>query len=196
MTNVLYICFDKRINEETRKTLVKWYSEGQGFKSDSGLNLYFPQDIEFQVNCNHKVGFGINCMMECNGSPTAFTLMARSSIWKYPLIMCNSVGLIDESYRGEIAGTFYCHPDTNAMFDNGQIVPKETKQKLIEGKITIPAGDSLVQIVAPNLKSITIKFVDTLPDTARGSAGFGSTGTGFGHSNAGFNSYSSFNERM
>jgi dUTP pyrophosphatase len=84
-----------------------------------------------------------------------FFLMPRSSIYKKGLIMANSVGVIDKSYRGELKAPVW------SMTAHSQV----------------HLGDRLFQIVAPDMGWIRhVHIVDTLPNTERGTGGFGSTG--------------------
>lgn len=81
----------------------------------------------------------------------------RSSLSKMDLLMCNSVGLIDNSYRGEIKLRF---------------------KKL--GDDIYKVGDKIGQIVFKKSVYAEISHVmspDFLSDTVRGSGGFGSTGS-------------------
>ena len=82
--------------------------------------------------------------------------MPRSSISKTPIRLCNSVGLIDAGYRGEIM----------AAVDN-------IKQE----DYTINFGQRLFQIVAMDGSPLSFELVDELSSTSRGAGGFGSTGT-------------------
>jgi len=84
-----------------------------------------------------------------------FLLMPRSSIYKSGLLMANSTGVIDKSYRGELKAPVW------SMTGNSQV----------------KTGERLFQILAPGMGWIRhVRLVDSLPDTARGAGGFGSTG--------------------
>jgi len=84
-----------------------------------------------------------------------FWLMPRSSIYKTGLLMANSVGVIDKSYRGELKAPVW------SMTANSDV----------------NRGDRLFQIVAPDMGWIKdVRVVDTMPNTERGAGGFGSTG--------------------
>ena len=86
-----------------------------------------------------------------------YWLLPRSSIYKSGIMMANSVGVIDASYRGTLMA-----PITNL---NEHTYPNVVK------------GTRLFQIVAPDMGHIReIKIVSSLPNTSRGSGGFGSTG--------------------
>jgi dUTP pyrophosphatase len=84
-----------------------------------------------------------------------FWLLPRSSIYKTGLIMANSVGVIDKSYRGELKAPVWS----------------------MTGNTDINVGDRLFQIVAPDMGWIrNVRIVNSMPDTERGAGGFGSTG--------------------
>lgn len=84
-----------------------------------------------------------------------FWLLPRSSIYKTPLMMANSVGVIDMSYRGELMAP---------VRSNG---PQHD----------VLSGERMFQIVAPDMGWIrSVRIVDSLTDTSRGEGGFGSTG--------------------
>ena len=85
-----------------------------------------------------------------------FSLEPRSSIYKSGFMMANSRGIIDKSYRGELMAP---------------VISVGSSLKSIE------AGTRLFQILAPGMGYISeVHYVDSLPDTARGAGGFGSTG--------------------
>jgi dUTPase len=84
-----------------------------------------------------------------------FFLLPRSSIYKSGLIMANSVGVIDKSYRGELKAPVWS----------------------LTGNSDVAQGDRLFQIVAPDMGWIRhIRLVASMPSSERGAGGFGSTG--------------------
>lgn len=84
-----------------------------------------------------------------------FWLVPRSSIYKSGLMMANSVGTIDKSYRGELKAPVW------SMTGNSDVM----------------RGSRLFQIVAPDMGWIrNVMMVESMPDTMRGAGGFGSTG--------------------
>lgn len=189
-TNILYLAFDQRIDNETKTFLQGIYNEYMkgiedpnskvGHPDDSGFNLFFPTDIQFNVNTIHYVGLGLNARMTVDGEKTGFDIIPRSSLSKFPLILQNSIGLIDSGYRGEVKAAIRCVNDVNVIFENNISKPKDKDYKLEDGKITVPKGTALVQVVAPNRKPIKVIFVDRLDDeTSRGTGGFGSTTPSF-----------------
>ena len=85
-----------------------------------------------------------------------YWMLPRSSISKTGLMMLNSVGVIDKSYRGELMAFLW--NTTNST-------------------IVVEAGNRLVQIVAGDMSDITsMTVVDRLPTSTRDEGGFGSTG--------------------
>ncbi len=83
-------------------------------------------------------------------------LFPRSSISKTPLRMCNSVGVIDAGFTGEIKVPLQ-NTHHNLMFRVNQY-------------------DKIAQLVIVPLADVSIEIVDELEETERGNGGFGSTG--------------------
>jgi dUTP pyrophosphatase len=71
--------------------------------------------------------------------------------------LLNSPGLIDSGYRGEI---------------------KVIAINMDSGRLEIARGDRIAQLVIMPVPPVTYEEVDRLPESDRGEAGFGSTGTG------------------
>lgn len=80
-------------------------------------------------------------------------IFPRSNISKKDLILCNSVGVLDSGYRGELIFRF---------------------QNLGEDHYEI--GERIGQIIILPYSKIEIEEVNELSETRRGEAGFGSTG--------------------
>lgn len=123
---------------------------------DAGFDLFIPQEQSSDsgvLKVNYEV---IASMYDNSGNPSAFFLYSRSSIYKTPLRMTNSVGIIDSGYRGNL-GSF---------FD-------------VSSPVLLKRGQRLVQVCAPNLDPFKVRLVsnvEELGQTARGEGGFGSTG--------------------
>ena len=87
-----------------------------------------------------------------------YYMYPRSSMYKSGIMLANSVGIIDRTYRGVIKALV-----TNL---NEHTYPNVVK------------GTRVTQIVSPDMGHIReIKIVSSLPETSRGSGGFGSTGS-------------------
>lgn len=119
---------------------------------DAGIDLFVIDEQTINAGETAFIHLQIACET-AEGRP--YLLMPRSSIAKTPLRLCNSIGLIDGGYRGEII----------AAVDNVKKI-----------NYTIEAGQRIFQLVAMDGSAIHIEIVDDLTETTRGSGGFGSTG--------------------
>ena len=84
------------------------------------------------------------------------SLRPRSSIWKTGMVLSNSIGTLDEFYRGEVMAVFY------------HVMPNMPRYKV---------GDRIGQIVvsvAPLVQFLEKEEINE--NTERGEGGFGSTG--------------------
>jgi dUTP pyrophosphatase len=124
---------------------------------DSGLDLFFTEDITIVPKETKIISLGIRC----EAFPTkekehniSYYLYPRSSISKTPLRMANSVGIIDAGYRGLLC----------AAVDN-----------ISDEPYTIRGGQRLFQLCSPTLSPISFELSNSLSDTSRGGGGFGST---------------------
>jgi dUTP pyrophosphatase len=138
------------------------YHEG-----DAGLDLFIIKDIAILPNTTKLVDLGIKCQSRSVSlNPIdwirgkmyhyhSYYLFPRSSIAKTPLILKNSIGLIDRGYLGNIKAAFY--NTSNQTF-------------------VLKRGERYVQLVNGDLSPAQFKVVDELRSTTRGEGGFGSTG--------------------
>jgi len=146
---------DLKIMPMTEEVRERYQSHGHYHAGDSGLDLYAIRDQEIKAGETAFIKLGVKCSAwDKEGEPISWLLMPRSSISKTPLRLCNSIGLIDAGYRGEVMAAV----DNVKTFD-----------------YTVKAGDRLVQAVAFNGKGVTFELVDSLDKTTRGEGGFGST---------------------
>ena len=136
------------------------YNEG-----DSGLDLFVPEDIEVKCGETVFVDLQIKCeLLDKENNNISYYLYPRSSISKTPLILANSVGIIDAGYRGSIKAAV-------------KYIPSYDDIKSDEESIyIIKKGTRLFQICSPDLKELKFKLSNTLSETSRGEGGFGSTG--------------------
>lgn len=89
-------------------------------------------------------------------------IFPRSSNSKKDLILANSVGILDSTYRGELKLRF-----------------KKCYQPVIYGLVArtvYNVGDKIGQIMILPYPQINFTEVDSLSETERGDGGFGSTG--------------------
>jgi dUTP pyrophosphatase len=127
---------------------------------DSGVDLYIPSSIALSKGIE-TIDHMISCyMVETDTSQlTGYYLYPRSSIYKYPIMLANCVGIIDAGYRGNIKAIIRCFEDN----------------------YEIEKGFRLFQICAPDLSPLKIKVIDSndpnlIPESVRGNNGFGSSG--------------------
>ena len=146
----------KIIDAETRA----FYENHSSFHAgDSGLDIFSPEDVIIPPRSKGIINTGVACEATIGSNGTSFWMLSRSSVaTKTPLLLCNSIGLIDAGYRGNL-GAF-----VDNISANGYNVEKGTR---------------LFQICAPNLEPIHVELVSSendLGNSERGSGGFGSTG--------------------
>ena len=135
------------------KTVKSMYiNHGHFHQGDAGLDIFIASSQTIKAGDTTLIKLQIACESESN---QPYLLMPRSSIAKTPLRLCNSIGLIDGGYRGEIM----------AAVDN-----VKTEDYSVE------PNQRLFQLVAMNGEPITFEIVDELSDSSRGEGGFGSTG--------------------
>lgn len=134
------------------------YQTSVNKKDDSGYDLYVAEDTYFYPKYpTQLVRLGIRCCPEFN---SGYYLFPRSSIYKTPFRLANSVGIIDKNYRGEIKAAI------DAKFD-------------LETVLILKKGTRICQLCHPSLQPVNITLVkdfDPYLDTNRGTDGFGSTG--------------------
>jgi len=140
---------------------------------DSGFDIYTPNwnniigpgqmcIIDFSIQC---AAYKIVCDGEkCTRYPSPFYIYPRSSISKTILRLANNTGIIDSGYRGNLMGAFDNISRVGHTFDKSTWYQTEN------------VGSRLLQICMPDLSPFSVKLVDSMDDTTRGSGGFGSTG--------------------
>lgn len=90
--------------------------------------------------------------------PICFDMFPRSSISKTGYIMANSIGLIDNDYRGELlVALIKIDADAPDILANGPV--------------------RIAQLVPKVYYNFPVEVVEELTDTVRGEGGWGSTGT-------------------
>lgn len=128
-------------------------------EENAGFDLFVPQTIVFAADERKFVSMEVKAVV-CNeaagGNTVHYWMPPRSSISKTGLIMMNSIGVIDKSYRGELIAALWNSTDK---------------------EVTVEKGQRLVQIVSPTMDSFSrVEVVNSLDTTERGEGGFGSTG--------------------
>jgi dUTP pyrophosphatase len=121
-------------------------------KGSAGADLKIAVDITLPPGSSYLVATGVSIAI-----PEGFVglVFPRSGLATKGVTLRNSVGVIDSDYRGEI------------------------KLSLVNNSYEIVAlnkGDRVAQIVFLPVTQFPFISVDKLPETVRGTGGFGSTG--------------------
>lgn len=103
-------------------------------------------------------------------------IFPRSSISKYNLILANSIGLCDNSYRGEVLVRFkYIYQPEDVVFLDPNKHPSFGIR--INFDKIYKSGDRIAQLIFQEVPpDIKFSIVDELDSTTRASGGFGSSG--------------------
>lgn len=147
-----------------------YYSNADLLDENAGVDMFVVKDYvatEMAVNakpCLFDLGAAARLVRvtDAGEEDVHYWLAPRSSIIKTGMMMANSKGVIDRTYRGTLMGPVW-------------VVAQAPFLKAFE---TQPfKGSRFFQIVAPDMGWIKeVRIVDSLPATARGAGGFGSTG--------------------
>lgn len=136
-------------------------------EGDSGLDLFILDNVVIPPHETVLVDLGVQCQNSSFNFKfwqwftkgfykyNSSLLFPRSSISKTPLILKNSVGLIDSGYLGNLKAPFY---------------------NLSSEPFLVKRGERYVQLANHDLSPIKFKLVQKHRTTSRGTGGFGSTG--------------------
>jgi len=128
----------------------------QAHQDDAGHDLHATEAAVLAPGERAAIGCGFAIALPPD---MAALVVPRSGLaLKEGLTVLNSPGLIDAGYRGEIKVILVNHD------------PTETR--------SVDVGDRIAQLVLIQLPRPTFSEVDSLPASARGEGGFGSTGKG------------------
>jgi dUTP pyrophosphatase len=140
---------------------VNFYDDKKNYNLDSGFDIFTPDEHIIKKNSyGNKIPLGISVRLtsftnESIPIPYGCHLLPRSSLGKTPIMLANSIGIIDYEYTGEVC----------ALVNN-----------FSNEDFTFEKGSRYFQITSGELQPFKVIFVDDLPKTNRGSNGFGSTG--------------------
>ena len=140
--------------------------------TDAGFDMVATSKVETE----DYIEYGTNIAIKLPEGHCAL-LFPRSSVSKKDLFLCNSVGLIDENYTGEIKFRFkrspkYQYYTLKKLFSFiTDIVINPITYKEYE------VGDKIGQIVILPIPTVEFTEVNKLPETDRGDGGFGSSDT-------------------
>ena len=123
-------------------------------EDDAGLDLYAREGVTLAPGARAAVGTGV--AMALPDGYAGFVLPRSGLALRHGLSLVNTPGLIDAGYRGEIRVILINHDPTTP--------------------VTLSRGDRIAQLVVQRVEQVDVIEVDTLPESPRGSGGFGSTG--------------------
>ena len=124
-------------------------------KGSSGMDLmaFIKDPITITPNTSNIVQTGISVAIENNFE---IQIRPRSGLAaKSNISVLNTPGTIDSDYRGEIKVILFNHSNQEFVVNN---------------------NDRIAQMVLSPVIKVNFEEVDELPETLRGSEGFGSTG--------------------
>ncbi len=134
----------KRLNPEAK--IPKHAHEG-----DACMDIYSISKEEKEKFIEYGTGLAFEFPKDY-----AMLVFPRSSVTKKDLILKNSVGVLDSSYRGELKLRFYKTTNEAEVYD---------------------IGEKIGQIMLIPLPEIEIQETEEIENSSRGDGGFGSTGT-------------------
>lgn len=123
-------------------------------EDDAGLDLYAREGVTLAPGARAAVGTGV--AMALPDGYAGFVLPRSGLALRHGLSLVNTPGLIDAGYRGEIRVILINHDPATP--------------------VTLSRGDRIAQLVIQRVEQVDVIEVDTLPESPRGSGGFGSTG--------------------
>lgn len=134
-----------------------YYKTAERNNDNAGFDLYVTDDVIFGPDEKKLVSMNVKATVtNIHDKKVHYWMLPRSSLSKTGLMLCNSVGVIDRTYRGELMAFLW-----------------NTKSE----PVSVLKGSRLVQIVAPDMGWIHhVELVHELDSTERGEGGFGSTG--------------------
>jgi dUTP pyrophosphatase len=121
---------------------------------DAGLDLYAREAVALAPGARVAVGTGVAIALPAGYA--AFVLPRSGLALRHGLSLVNTPGLIDAGYRGEIRVVLVNHDRTTP--------------------VTLARGDRIAQLVVQRVEHVELIEVETLPESARGAGGFGSSG--------------------
>ena len=123
-------------------------------EGDAGLDLYAREAVTLAAGARAAVGTGIAIALPAGYA--GFVLPRSGLALRHGLSIVNTPGLVDAGYRGEIRVMLVNHDPTTA--------------------VTLARGDRIAQLVVQKVERVELVEVASLPDSARGVGGFGSSG--------------------
>ena len=138
---------------------------------DAGMDL-----IATSINTDNDdyIEYGTGLAIEIPNGYVGL-VFPRSSNSKKDLLLCNSVGVIDSGYRGEIKLRYkrIINPSSEKFYMRDNLFSSPSIYLTIDH---YEVGDKVGQIMILPIPFVEFTEVDELSQTERGNGGFGSTG--------------------
>ena len=138
----------KRLNERAKIPTF-------GTEFSAGADLYCAEEHEISVCSGQKCSIGTGISMEIPEGYVGLVFARSGLACKNGLRLCNSVGVIDADYRGEI----------KVVLHNDSEYVREIKP-----------SERVAQMIVMPYPKVSFIEVEELSDTVRGESGFGGTG--------------------
>lgn len=126
-----------------------------GTEFSAGADLYCAEEHEISICSGQKCSIGTGISMEIPEGYVGLVFARSGLACKNGLRLCNSVGVIDADYRGEI----------KVVLHNDSEYVREIKP-----------GERVAQMIVMPYPKVSFIEVEELSDTVRGESGFGGTG--------------------
>ena len=127
---------------------------GYARPGDAGADLTAAEDVDLEPGERAVIGTGIAIALPAG---YAGFIHPRSGLAaRHGLTMVNAPGTIDAGYRGEIKVI---------LLNTDPVQP-----------VSLRRGDRIAQLVVQRVENVTFREVAMLPESVRGTGGFGSTG--------------------
>ena len=144
-------------------------------EGDAGLDLCATEDVTLRPQEWKMVGSGLSMAI-----PKGFVglVVPRSGMGCKGLVLKNTIGVIDSTYRGEIGLTLFNNNPTHVWLDLGGPASNTMIIELVPNTkdvIRVHKGDRVAQLLIIPVAQATLLQADTLDETERGQGGFGST---------------------
>ncbi len=144
--------FKMKIKKLDSKATVPSY----GSLCAAGADLYACLDAPISISAGQTVLISTGIAMAIPDGYVGLVYARSGLASKKGLAPANKVGVIDSDYRGEIMVALYNHGSATQ---------------------TVEHGERIAQIVFTPYAAACFEVSEELPDTERGSGGFGSTGS-------------------
>jgi dUTP pyrophosphatase len=150
---------------------------GNTMKLEDGTEVPLYKNISY---LEYHTALKVQPLWNENGDYCHIDMHPRSSVRKFNLVLANSVGLIDNDYRGEILVSFkYIFQPEDFVIQFEELEKGFKPLNLLAGinwTKVYRKGEKIAQLVAEKTNECNYVFVSELTATARGEGGHGSTG--------------------